>query len=105
MPDDTQSTTQKMIAALWQRNQPQVLRRLALLDQAATGPLTATLQQEAAATAHKLAGSLGMFGFHEGTRVARELEQLLETDSPDPTNLKALTTALREALFPTNING
>ena len=91
----------KMIASLWERNQPQVLERLALLDQAATEPLTAPLKQEAAAIAHKLAGSVGMFGFHEGTRVARELEQHLETESPNPAHIKTLTAALREALFPT----
>ena len=100
MPDSAQAKTQMMIAALWQRSQPQVLERLALLDRAAAGPLTQTLQQEAAATAHKLAGSLGMFGFHEGTRIARELELQLETDSPETAQLTALTTALREALFP-----
>ena len=100
MPDSTQSKTQNMIAALWQRSQPQVLERLALLDRAAAEPLTPSLQQEAAATAHKLAGSLGMFGFPEGTHIARELELQLETESPDPTQLKSLTTALRQALFP-----
>ncbi len=101
MSDDTQTKTQMMIAALWQRNQPQVLERLALLDRAATEPLNPALQQEAAATAHKLAGSLGMFGFHEGTRLARELEHLLETDSPDQAQLAPLTSALRQTLFPT----
>lgn len=100
MPDSAQSKTQNMIAALWQRSQPQVLDRLALLDRAAVEPLTTSLQQEAAATAHKLAGSLGMFGFPEGTRIARELEQLLETESPDPVQLKSLTTMLRQAIFP-----
>lgn len=100
MPDSAQTKTQLMIAALWQRSQPQVLERLALLDRAAAGPLTQTLQQEAAATAHKLAGSLGMFGFHEGTRFARELEQQLETESPDPAQLTALAINLRAALFP-----
>ena len=100
MPDSAQTKTQMMIAALWERNQPQVLERLALLDRAAAGPLAQPFQQEAAATAHKLAGSLGMFGFHEGTRLARELELLLETDSPDPAQLTPLTTALRQTLFP-----
>lgn len=100
MADSVQTKTQMMIAALWQRSQPQVLERLALLDRSATGPVTPPLQQEAAATAHKLAGSLGMFGFHEGTRLARELEQLLEAESPDPAQITALTIALREAIFP-----
>lgn len=100
MPDSAQSKTQNMIAALWQRSQPQVLERLALLDRAATEPLTPPLQQEAAATAHKLAGSLGMFGFPHGTGIARELELLLETESPDSVQLKSLTNHLRQTLFP-----
>ena len=102
MDETPQSSTQKMIAALWQRNQPQVLERLALLDRAAAEPLTPQLRQEAIATAHKLAGTLGMFGFHEGTRLARDFEQHLETPTPDPTHLASLATELRQTLFPAN---
>ena len=100
MDDPQQSSTQKMIAALWQRNQPQVLERLARLDQAATEPLTQPLRQEAIAAAHKLAGSLGMFGFHEGTRLAREFEQQLDSTSPDLAHLATLAAELRQTLFP-----
>ena len=95
MDETKQTSIQKMIAALWQRSQPQVLERLALLDRAATEPLKPRLRQDAVATAHKLAGTLGMFGFHEGTRLAREFEQHLETPSPDPAHLAALATELR----------
>ncbi len=42
--------------------------------------LTTPLRSEAAIAAHKLAGSLGMFGYHEGTRLARELEALLDAE-------------------------
>ena len=104
MAASAQSSTQKLIAALWQRNQPQILERLALLDRAAddavAGTLTPALREEAASTAHKLAGSLGMFGFHEGTRLARELEQHLESLTTDGTTLVALTTQLRASLYP-----
>ena len=86
------------IAALWQRNQPQTLSRLDLLDQAATGPLTPALRGEAIAIAHKFAGSLGMFGFHEGTRIARDLEAHLESPTPDATTLASLTAELRTSL-------
>ena len=100
----TQSTTQEQIAALWQRNQPRILDRLALLDAAAaassSGALDPALQQEAAGVAHKLAGSLGMFGFHEGTRMARELEQHLGRPAVHAATLAALTAELRQSLFP-----
>jgi len=97
-----QSAQQKLVAALWLRNQPQVLDRLALLDRAAAaavaGTLTPPLLDDAAAIAHKLAGSLGMFGFHEGTRIARQLDQHLESPTLDAATLTALTAQLRESL-------
>ena len=50
--------------------------------------------------AHKLAGSLGMYGYDEGTRVARELELLLEGAAPDAERLRELAARLRRAVFP-----
>ncbi len=86
------------IAALWQRNQPLLLERLALLDRAAAGPLTPALRGEAIAIAHKLSGSLGMFGFYDGTQIAREIEAQLESPAPDAATLTALTAQLRSAV-------
>ena len=104
MLDIAQSPAEKQIAALWQRNQPRILERLATLEQAAaasdSGALTPELQLEAASIAHKLAGSLGMFGFHEGTRKARELEQHLEAPAVHPATLTTLTAELRQSIFP-----
>jgi len=98
------ASTNQRIAALWQRNQPLVLERLALLDLAAadasSAALSPALREEAAAIAHKLAGSLGMFGFPEGTHLARELEQSLGFADPDAASLTRLTQALRHSLFP-----
>jgi HPt (histidine-containing phosphotransfer) domain-containing protein len=104
MPETPQTATRKAVAALWQRNQPLILARLDLLDRAAaaadTCTLTPTMRAEAIAIAHNLAGSLGMFGFPEGTHLARELERALEQylDSSAPTALTALTTRLRASL-------
>jgi HPt (histidine-containing phosphotransfer) domain-containing protein len=89
--------------AIWQRNRSQVIERLDFLDRAAcTTPLSEGLRMEAAAIAHKLAGSLGMFGFPEGTRLARILEELLEQSDPDQALLVNLSTELRQTLFPTD---
>jgi len=93
-----ESALNPAIAALWQRNLPQVQQRLALLDQAAAGPLTPELRGEAIAVAHKLSGSLGMFGFHRGTLIARELEERLESPSPEAATLAILTAQLRDAI-------
>lgn len=96
--------TRQRIAALWQRNVPQTMERLNLLDRAASAAagdtLSASLSEEAAATAHKLAGSLGMFGLDEGTRLAREMEQHLESATPDAGKLTSLARQLRASLFP-----
>jgi hypothetical protein len=41
-----------------------------------------------------------MFGFHEGTRLARELELQFESPRPDGASLTALAAELRRSLFP-----
>ena len=78
---DAADKTAALLAKLWVKIQPLVEERLAALDQAAAaaaaGTLADELRKEAAGDAHKLAGSLGMYGYDEGTRVARELEVLL----------------------------
>ena len=100
MADTPQLRISAGLAAIWQRQQPQVLERLAQLEAAAANPRSEALQKEAAATAHKLAGMLGMFGFAHGTDIARELEQHLESAIPDADTLIDLTRRLREAVFP-----
>ena len=49
--------------------------------------------------AHKFAGSLGMFGYPLGSQVARDLEQLLETNnSPDPRSVRESVESIRQTL-------
>ena len=94
--------TASLIMALWERKRPLVLERLSILDRAADaaecGCLELALCELAAGEAHKLAGSLGTFGFPRGTEIARELEVGLECGSIDAARLRELTRALREAL-------
>jgi HPt (histidine-containing phosphotransfer) domain-containing protein len=93
--------TQALLADLWQRTLPVVHARLNLLDEAANAePLSDKLRIDAMNVAHKLAGSLGMFGFTEGTRLARQLELALDVPAPDSTHVALLTRQLREELFP-----
>ena len=91
-------------AKLWVKVQPIVEERIAVLDRAsaaaAQGALPEDLRVEARNSAHKLAGALGMYGFDEGTRVARELEQLLDAGSPDPARLSPLVAELRASVVP-----
>jgi HPt (histidine-containing phosphotransfer) domain-containing protein len=88
-----------MLAALWEKNRPLLLSRLDLLDQAAAAePLPQAQRDEAASVAHKLAGSLGMFGYRKGTELARELERGFEANDLDRNRLQELTGELRRAV-------
>jgi HPt (histidine-containing phosphotransfer) domain-containing protein len=102
--NDAEDKTAALLAKLWVKIQPIVQERFATLDKAAVaagaGSLPEKLRTEAASTAHKLAGSLGMYGYNEGTRVARELELLLEGAKPDAVRLRALVAELRKVVFP-----
>ena len=101
---DAKDKTDLLLAKLWLRVRPLVDERLVTLDQAASaasaGALGHDLQKEGASSAHKLAGSLGMYGFDEGTRVAREIEVLLGGTAPDAVRLNGLIAELRGAVFP-----
>jgi len=98
---DAEEKTRTLVASLWIKSRPTIEARVELLERASVAdPLGDELRAEAHSVAHKLAGSLGMFGFPEGTRVARELELRLEISGADPAVLADLTKQLREILFP-----
>jgi len=93
--EDKQRTA-ALLNDLWQRNLPLLEQRMAVLERATCSPLTEELRAEAS----KLAGSLGMFGYKQGTEIARELELELESTSPDISRTACLTAQLRSVLFP-----
>lgn len=93
----------ELISALWERSVPLITDRLNGLDiaceAAVVGRLSPIMRRGAADTAHKLAGSLGMFGYPRGTELAREIEQLLESDGGvDAGSLRELVLDLRACL-------
>jgi hypothetical protein len=96
--------TAALLAKLWVKVQPIVEERFVVLDRAAIavgqGSLSDDLRIEGRNAAHKLAGSLGMYGFDEGTRIARELEHMLDAGTPDTARFSALVTDLRAAVVP-----
>jgi len=102
---EIEDKTAALLATLWVKIRPLVEERFVTLDGAAAsvaagGSLTEDSRKEAQSAAHKLAGSLGMYGYDEGTRVARELEVLLESASPEPARFNALVAELRAAVLP-----
>jgi HPt (histidine-containing phosphotransfer) domain-containing protein len=84
-PKDPKAT-RKLMASLWERNLPVLRDRVVQLEHAVVAARAGTMTQmqraDAISTAHKLAGSLGMFGYSEGTEFARRIEQHLETSGP-----------------------
>jgi len=88
----------KMLAKAWKEHKQTSLDHLNLLAETAVtaekGALNANSQDRARRAAHSLAGTLGTFGFAEGSRLARELEHLLQADFP----LKASQVPVFKAL-------
>ncbi|MEM8604122.1 MAG: response regulator [Cyanobacteria bacterium P01_H01_bin.121] len=87
-PEAQLQVFQQSMAALWSRYQDLMTERVEALQQAATAiatntTLTEATQAAAVQAAHKLAGVLGMFGRHDGTVLARQIETALNTDLHD----------------------
>ncbi len=82
MKSDTQTENQAAIAEVWERFKERIGNRVTVLEQAAialrAGILDDELRQLATQDAHKLIGSLGTFGFANGSTLARKIESILE---------------------------
>jgi DNA-binding response OmpR family regulator len=68
-------------------------------------------QQQAQSSAHKLAGSLGSFGFPEGSKIAKKIENLLENKLINQANVSqfsqlvdALSTEIKHQPFEDDVN-
>jgi HPt (histidine-containing phosphotransfer) domain-containing protein len=102
-PDDK---TKAAVAALWTRFQKTMFTRLAVLEAASRAVLEGSLdtqgQRAAEEAAHKLSGSLGTFGLCEGSKIAAEMELLLQRGAPINTaegnRLQELTRRLSKEL-------
>lgn len=104
-PDLQQQQLNATVAQIWQRKKGASLERLALLEQAMqtlkTQTLDVDLSQRAIQNAHKLAGSLGTFGLDQGSRLARQIENLFQSQFEQaeplpPYQQKRLTLQLEE---------
>lgn len=93
----------ELLRAVWQRSLPLIRERLDHFDQTSAHALAATLTPSdldlARSNAHKLAGSLGTFGYPTASEAARRIEAHLEAaPTVDGTLLKQETTLLRSIL-------
>jgi HPt (histidine-containing phosphotransfer) domain-containing protein len=104
MATDPTTPLSSAIQAVWQRSLPQTRERIALLQRAAaqlseSRSIDTDLRAEALTVAHKLAGSLGMFGFSAGTEEARAIEAELSKEGlPQPERLQSHVDALAAGL-------
>ena len=105
-PEEIKQHTQRITASVWERTKDKHSERVTVIEQATTALLQDALEDEllskAHAEAHKLAGSLGLFGFGYGSDLARQIEELLEAEKPliqqQKLHLSELVVALRREL-------
>ena len=106
-PETSEPTRQQTLTALagvWERFKGRISEQVSVIEQATTALLNETLDRElrtqAEREAHTLAGALGTFGFPEGSRIARKIEHLFETEfSPKQVKeLPKLVGALRQEI-------
>jgi DNA-binding response OmpR family regulator len=91
---------------VWEKLKGLSSDRVVILEQATTALLEHSLgeelRQKARAAAHKLAGALGIFGFAEGSRLAGQIEQMLQPgvnlNQKEALHLSDLVIALQQEL-------
>ena len=92
------------LAALWEKFKPSILERLDRLDETSAALASGSLDEERRRAAerdvHKLAGSLGSFGFGEGSRLARSAEVLLQSTQLSQAELAARLRQILAQLRP-----
>ncbi len=107
--DANPELTAQMLASVgivWNRFKGRISEQVAVIEQAYDAylhnSLNPELQENAAREAHTLAGSLGTFGFPEGSKAARKIEKLLKSDiqleNCEITKLGELVTVLRQQI-------
>ncbi len=93
-------------ARVWAQYQDVIFERMAAIETAVEalrhGELTDEIRQAALLEAHRLAGSLGMFGLADGTDFARRIEHIFDeppSTAPETSQkLGELAAALRRVL-------
>lgn len=97
---------QAAMARLWDQNKSTIMSRVGVIQQAAVELLDGQLgeegRREAVGEAHKLAGTLGTYGYYQGSYLARELEHLVQPGEDlgqeETLHVAQLVNALRQEL-------
>ncbi len=89
------------LTKVWLDSQARVRERLATLEEISAslraGVLNEECREDAMEAAHRLSGALGMFGFHEASTCAAEIESLL-AQVPESVAFAQLVARLRGLL-------
>lgn len=89
----------QQIADAWLQFRDVAFQRIAILENLATAlaenQVIQKLHTEAKSSAHKLAGSLGGFGFPEGSKIAKKIENLLTQESIEPAKITEFTELIQ----------
>lgn len=100
-PSSSQAQTLMLIEQVWQRHKQRVFEQVqgiqaAIVALQEPSTLAAELLTQAIQEAHTLAGSLGMFGFAQGSQIARQIEMRLPKQPTrlDPGHLQDLAHLL-----------
>lgn len=82
--EQRQAVYREKAAKIWEQGKSSIVQRVEVLEQAVDallkGNLDSNLRQKAQMESHKLIGTLGTFGIHAGSQVARQIEALLQTE-------------------------
>ncbi|MBD2327912.1 response regulator [Alkalinema sp. FACHB-956] len=106
-PSPSMLQTQAAVQKIWEQSQPRIREQMTTIKQAIAAleknKLTEEVLNQAIQNAHTLAGSLGMFGFSQGSTLAQQLERLLKQYQSDPhmvlaKSLRPLFKALQQIL-------
>ena len=102
MPDEQTPPVPSSAARVWVQFRDMIFERMDAIDAAVIalrdGALSQEVRQKGVLEAHRMAGSLGMFGLAEGTRIAREIEHGLAGDAPTGPEISAHLVASAAAL-------
>jgi HPt (histidine-containing phosphotransfer) domain-containing protein len=103
MPAQKSDEVRSALEKVWLNSRPEALGRVATLERFAENLRSGTSDQpsweSALSAAHRLAGSLGMFGFNDASSCAATIEALLGNGAtPDVPTMLSLVERLRMLL-------
>ncbi len=98
-PEDKEHELAQRVLKLWEHYKPLCMERLSTIEEAYAVASSTTLNNElrgkAESSAHKLAGVLGSLGLPEGSKIASEIEALLQPENTlAPEQLSRLSEVL-----------